>query len=1293
MTVVGDGGLRALLEARLADALSEPAGTGVVRRADPSAPVPLSAAQRSMWLQAQYSPADPAYNVPLVLRLRGELNRAALLSAIDRLVIRHEILRSVVVVDADGEPATVVREADLVPVREKVIEERLLGEELHRELHRPFDLGRDAPLRAAVFRIGPRDHVLALTFHHIAADAYSRAAVVEDFSACYNAFARGQELPPAPRVQYLDHVAAGAAVADEDLAWWRERLAGLPPALDLPEGRLRALPPWTAGTVEVDLGDELTARLRATAAASGCTLFMVLLAGLDIVLAKACGTTDVIVGTPEAGRAGEDVRDLVGCFVNTLAIRTDLAGAGSAGEVLARVREASLDAFSHAGVPFERVVAALNPERDPRISPVFQVMLNVYDEPLDAALLTGLEVEAVDVPLTAAKFDLVWHVVDRGARGLHCSLVHRTDVVTTEVAERIGGWLRAVLEQLVADPATPIGEVSLEPLCTPSARGPRLPAPPPLPVHAEIERYADTTPHAVAVVAADGELTYRELDDWAGHIASRLHDDGVLPGQPVGILLDRGVRLAAAVLGVLKAGCCYVPLEPAYPGERIAALVGESGVRAVLCEAGAPEVPAHRIELGAPPRFARVPAPVVTVSPSDLAYVVHTSGSTGRPKGVAVEHRNLVSYLASLRRLIDRDAGQHASFALVSTFAADLGLTNFYGALTSGGTLHLVPREVSVDPHAYARYLAEHPVDVVKMVPSQLEMLAAHGDLAAVLPRRLLILAGEAVSWDLLDRVRAARRDLAVQVHYGPTETTVSVLGGPVHDIPVSQRGSVAPLGHPMSNVDCFVVDAADRPVPAGVAGELLVGGPGVSRGYLGRPDLTAEKFVADPLGGGLRCYRTGDRVRVRADGRLEFLGRLDDQVKIRGFRVELGEVLARVRALAEVNEAVVLPVGDGAARRLVAWVTGAGADPATIRARLRRELPDHMVPAAVVVLDSLPLNANGKVDRHALPLPETGPVSAPPATPAEQAVAAVWAELLGVEDVQATDDFFALGGDSFLALRAVRAIDPSLRLVDLLARPTVRALAELLDGRAGASRRLLHPLTPPAAMTLICLPYAGGTAAAYRPLADALRGRVAVVAAELPGHDIARRDEELSTWEVLAGRLADEVAAHVEGPVAVYGHSAGAALAVALTGELEDRGVPVAGVLAGAQLPVPRPPGPADDESYRRALRDAGGLTGDLDDEVQLFLARAARHDAEQARGWFSTARRRLRTPLTCVVGADDPGTESYADDHAEWLRTAEHVDLAVLPAAGHYFVKHQATELAALIIAALGGHAGGNP
>ncbi|MEV4252301.1 MFS transporter, partial [Spirillospora sp. NPDC049652] len=670
-----------------------------------------------------------------------------------------------------------------------------------------------------------------------------------------------------------------------------------------------------------------------------------------------------------------------------------------------------------------------------------------------------------------------------------------------------------------------------------------------------------------------------------------------------------------------------------------------------------------------------------SVTGGDLAYVIFTSGSTGTPKGVAVEHGNIATYLDGVLPRV----GAHRSWALVSTIAADLGMLNVFGALTTGGTLHLFDRDTAADPEAFAARIKG--VDFLKCVPSHLELLASHGELASVLPERLLVLAGEAVPWSLIDLIAEARPELEVQVHYGPTETTVAVLTCTARD--EARSGANVPLGRPLPGVQCLVADAQGRPQPHGLPGELWIGGPQVARGYL--PDAGFGEY-----------YRSGDRARVRPDGAVEFLGRIDDQVKIRGYRVEPGEVAAVCRTLPGVTAAVVLAVGTGSARRLAAWLVAEGLDAADARTALRALLPDYMVPSTITFLPALPLNPNGKVDRARLPLDAPDAAFAEPESEAEKRIAQIWAGLLDLERVGADDDFFALGGDSFLAVKAVQAIDPGLRVIDLVTNPTVRELAARLGsaGEAGLLHRLSGPRQGTPTATFVCVPYGGGSAAVYRPLAEALPEGTEVLALELPGHDPARPDEPMVPLEDVVEQCVAELAERTTGPIAVYGHCVGSALATALALRLEETGVVVTGVHVGGSFPTARLPGrlsawfnrrlPADrwlsDRAYRDALRSMGGLPEDLDGPAVETAVRAIRHDAREAQDWFTrrlSEPRRLRAPMQVIVGESDGATDLYQERYREWEAFSPDVSLAVVPLAGHYFLRHQPEILASFVAA----------
>ncbi|MET9400200.1 amino acid adenylation domain-containing protein [Kitasatospora sp. NPDC002965] len=1282
-------------------------------------PAPLSSAQRRMWFLAQYEPDSAAYHIPLALHIDGAPDPAVLGAALTDVFARHEVLRTVYpTVDGEVRPEPLPAERLTLTVADVPADR--VDAWLETEAHRPFDLAADLPLRAALLRTGD-GAVLSLVLHHIAADGWSIGVLFTDLATAYAARREGRApgFPPLP-VQYADiaywQQTGLAAELDRQQTWWQERLRGATATVTVPPDRPRPAVAGTAGDrFTAELGVERTRRIRALAEQTGTTVYMVLLAALQTVLGRYTGSEDVTVGTPVAGRTRSETEPLVGCFVNTLAMRTDLSGDPTVRRLLDRVRESALGAFGHQDLPFERLVDALGPERELAHTPLFQVLLNVHNQAQARPGLPGHAVDWRPIGTDTAKFDLSVAVVDTGGE-LVADLVWRTELYDEPTVRRVLGHLTTVLDAMAETPDRPLSGL---PLLTPSeqrqiadwddtARDWDLGGT----LHGLVEEQARRTPGAPAVRGADGVLDYAELDHRANALAHRLRALGVGPDRPVGLLVERSAALVVGMLGILKAGGAYLPIDPVYPDERIHGLLAAAGAAAVVTTEDLRDRLPAGIPAVVPDGSATAEAPEVDVRPEHLCYLVFTSGSTGTPKGVAVEHRNVRNYLHGLRERIGGDQDGW-NWALVSTFAADLGITNVFGALTGGGCLHLLTRDQATDPEAFAAYAAEHRIDAMKLVPSHLEGLAAHGaGLGGILPARLLICAGEALRPDLVARIRAARPDLTLHNHYGPTETTVSMLGAPV---PADLGDcATAPLGRPFGNVGAHVLDALRRPVPVGVPGELYVSGAGVARGYLGRDDLTAERFTEVA---GRRCYRTGDLVRRRPDGAVEFLGRIDHQVKIRGFRVEIGEVEAELTARPEVREAVVAARGEGAARTLVGYLVpadpAAAPDPGTLRAALRTRLPDYMVPAVLVVLAALPLNANGKVDRAALPEPvATRPVPAgggEPATATEHAVAAAYRQVLVAEEVGAADDFFALGGDSFSAVHAVRLIGRGLSVIDLFQHPTVRELAALLDARAGGTadegpRTLLHKLTrgnAPATVNVVCVPYGGGSPITFQPLADALPAGHRLYAVELPGHDPSRPDDDLVELDALADTLTAQIRERIDGPVLLYGHCLGGALATALGSRLEAAGADLRGVALGGTFPAARLPGrfaewmarrlPGDrmlsNRSYLDYLRAMGGFTDVYDQAEQDFLVRALRHDVRQAEDFYTRAYGDARpvaigAPILCVVGEKDRATLLYQERYTEWEHFGETVDLAVVPRAGHYFLKHQAGELARVLV-----------
>ncbi|HEU0079606.1 MAG TPA: amino acid adenylation domain-containing protein, partial [Longimicrobiaceae bacterium] len=1046
--------------------------------------LPLSFAQRRLWFIDQLEPGSAAYNMPFPLRMCGAFSLHALERAVTRIVRRHESLRTTFPL-LDGEPVQHV--APPAPVWLPVVdlggvESAAREAELERlasaEARRPFDLAAGPLLRTTVVRLAEEENGVLFTMHHVVSDGWSIGILEREVSTLYRAYSRGEEVNlPELAVQYADYALwqrswLSGERLDREIGYWKERLDGAPTLLNLPTDRPRpAVPDDAAAREWFSAGSESTAALRALSLREGATLFMTLLSAWQLLLGRYAGQEDVMVGTPIAGRNRLETEGLIGLFINTLVLRADLSRDPSFGDLLHQAREATLGAYQHQEVPFEKLVEELGVERSLTHTPLFQVLFVFQNNERGGLVLDESRLERIAIGPSTVKFDLSLNVTET-ERGIEGSLSYRRELWDPATITRLVGHFGYLLEQVAADPSRRVSRVSL-------LRGPErtqvLEArnetaadyPCGLRIHESFAAQAARTPDAVAVVSGDESLTYAELDRAANQVAHVLAARGVGPDALVGICLERGVPVLVAILGVLKAGGAYVPLDPAHPEERLRGLLRDAGAPVLLTQqslAGRAQgyggavlrLDADREEIEAAPAG----APRSGVEAGNLAYVIYTSGSTGMPKGVLVEHRQLANYVQAVTDRIGLEVPLR--YALVSTLAADLGNTVLYPTLCTGGTLHVLSREETTESERFAAYLERHEIDVVKIVPSHLAALVAGTEGARGLPRRVLVLGGEAPRGEWVEGLKGRAPGLEVVNHYGPTETTVGVL---THRVDGGASGGrvaeTVPLGRPLGNARVYVLDGAGEPVPVGVYGELYVGGAQVGRGYLGRVDLSAERFLPDPFSpeAGARLYRTGDRVRWLAGGEVEFLGRMDHQVKVRGFRVELGEIEAALRGHASVQDAVVLAREDAPGeRRLVAYVVAAEGEEvsgADLRAHLTNRLPEYMVPGPVVVLEMLPLTPNGKVDRRALPAPEWSgeAVYVAPRTPAEEMLAGILGEVLRLERVGIDENFFELGGHSLLATRVVsrvrQAFGVELPLRALFEAPTVAGLA----GRIGLLR------------------------------------------------------------------------------------------------------------------------------------------------------------------------------------------------------------------------------------------------
>ncbi len=1040
--------------------------------------LPLSFAQQRLWFLEQLAPGTATYNVQVALRLNGRLDPGALAGALEALVARHEVLRTSFPA-LDGEPvqeisptgAALLSRIDLAVLPE-ALRARTAQWIAREEAARPFDLERGPLLRALLIGLEEEKHALVLTLHHVVCDGWSMGILVRETGTLYSDLAQGRRpsLPPLP-LQYADfslwqRERLSGALLEDLLGFWRERLAGVPTLLALPFDRPRpAAPDGRGAKVRASLAAPLATAAAALGQVRGATLFVVLLASFESLLSRLTGQEDLVVGSPSAGRTRPEIEGLIGFFVNTLPLRGTFTGDPGFADVVVRTRDTVFAALAHQDLPFERLIEALQLERSSSHPPLVQVMFALQSSSTDregSLELPGLVLEPLDDAGfgSPAKFDLSVSLIETPG-GLAGAWEYDPALFDPATVARMAGALEALVAGVVERPEARLSEL---PLLSPAQRhqlvaewnDTAVPCDGRC-VHELFAEQARRTPGAVAVVAGE-ELSYRELDHRANRLAHRLRSLGVRPGVLVGLCLDRTAELVVGLLGILKAGGAYVPLDPGYPRERLAFMAHDAALGALVSTS---DLAALLPQTGAPVAFLDLPAEQLTArdetpptegaGPGDPAYVIYTSGSTGQPKGVLVEHRSLAHTLAASLQAFGWQAGD--AMPVMAPLSFDIFLFELLSPLLTGGRCHLIRLAPAPDLEELLGLLPG--LTRIHAVPALMRQIVrgARDRGAAGRPLTTLFVGGDVVPPDLLAEMRAAFPAAELRVLYGPTEGTIiaSSWHAPAGVEPVRSL-----LGRPLPGVELTVCDRFGGPAPIGVAGEIWIGGPGVARGYLSREDLTAGKFVVHA---GARYYRTGDLARWRAQGELEFLGRLDGQVKVRGFRIEPGEIEATLSSHPEVREAVVtvredLP-GD---RRLVAYVVPAGGspDPGELRSWLQSRLPPYMVPASFVALPDLPLTAHGKVDRKALPAPERPARrerKVVPHTEVERLLTRIWEEVLGLEGIGVDDNFFELGGDSIQSIQVVaRAAREGCRITprQIFAHQTIAELAAVAESGEG---------------------------------------------------------------------------------------------------------------------------------------------------------------------------------------------------------------------------------------------------
>jgi amino acid adenylation domain-containing protein/FkbH-like protein len=1060
--------------------------TPPIQRIPRDKPLPASFAQQRLWFLDQLEPDSPAYNIAYTLKIMGPINADAIEKSLNLIAQRHESLRTSFGTEAEL-PVQIIHDSVRIPFRKidlsaldagvrETEARRLIAEDANRAI----GLTQAPLLRTMLLHLSQDEHYLLINVHHVISDRWSMSVLTRELATLYESVIGGRtaDLPDLP-LQYADYAVwqrewLRGEVMEKQLAYWKDKLTDAPSVLALPTDRPRqATESFRGDVAHVSLSRELSDKLNHLSRKHGATLFMTLLAGFQALLSRYSGQDDVVVGTAIANRNQPELENLIGFFLNTLPLRTKLAGDPSFAEIISRTKETALGAYAHQDMPFERLVEELRPERSLSHSPLVQVFFVLQNAPVEELQLRGLRLKHVPSGLKTVKGDMYLSMHET-PEGLEGRLEYSTDLFDASTVEKLLGHFRVLLEAAVANPEMKLSEL---PLLTEGERQQILVEwnatesdfPRHFCMHQLFEEQVARTPNRVAAFLGTQEITYNELNSRSNQLAHHLRKLGVGPGTLVGIYIERNLDMLVALLGILKAGGAYVPIDPAYPKERIAFILEDANAPVLLTQqslmASAPKSTVKLMCLDSDwPPISRESSdnPTPMASPKDLAYVLYTSGSTGKPKGVQIEHRNLVNFLISVQKEPELKRGDR--LLAVTTLSFDIAGLEIYLPLITGAEIVLASREEAADGQRLLALMTQAKPSVMQATPATWRMLIEAGWKGS--PELKVLCGGEALPADLAEQLLPRCRELWNM--YGPTETTI---WSSVYRVPAGLT-TTAPIGRPMANTTMYVLDSQLQPVPAGVAGELYIGGDGLARGYFNRPELTAEKFIRDPFGSkpSARLYRTGDLAKHLPAGNIQYLGRTDFQVKLRGFRIELGEIESALAQHPAVRQTVVVAREDKPGdKRLVAYVVlhfGQQLSATEARAHVKQSLPEYMAPSALVELDSLPLTPNGKVDRKRLPAPDYGASETgkdrSTRTPTEEIIAGIWAEVLNLEQVGAEDDFFELGGHSLLATQAIARIRQAFKLQlplrSMFESSTVAGLAERVDAMAKQEHGLLLP-------------------------------------------------------------------------------------------------------------------------------------------------------------------------------------------------------------------------------------------
>jgi aspartate racemase len=1165
--------------------------------------LPLSFAQQRLWFLDKLEPDSPAYNEPWAIQLNGLLNVEALEQSLNEILKRHETLRTTFLI-IDGQPIQAITPASyqslsIIDLQELQSDQRLNEAQLQFAAlaQQPFDLSQGPLMLVKLLKLSAEEHWLLFNFHHIICDRWSFGVFNRELTALYTAFTSGQPSPlPELPIQYADFAhwqgeRLQGSILEDLLTYWKRQLSGQLPVLELPTDHPRPpLQSYRGSSQSLQLSQDLTIALNNLSWQSGATLFMTLLAAFKVLLHRYSGQEDIIVGIPIAGRNRPELENLIGFFLNTLVLRTDLSGNPRFHDLLKQVREIALGAYEHQDLPFEKLVEELHPQREQSISPLFQVMLILQNTPTAEVKLPGLTISSLKNSNQTAKYDLTLYLLET-EQGLNCHLEYNTDLFASTTITRILSHFQTLLEGIVANPNQRLSDL---PLLTERERYQLLVEwndtqtdyPQEQSIQQLFEAQVERTPDALAAIYENQRATYhyQELNGRANQLAHYLQKQGVGPEVLVGIYLERSLEMVEALVGILKAGGAYVPLDPDYPAERLAFILSDTQVSVLLTRHSLLEqLPNHSAQVicldidweDISQESEENPGSLVTAA--NLAYVIYTSGSTGQPKGVAVPHQQILNRLAWMWDAYPFQAGEVGCSKTAINFVDSIW--ELLGPLLQGVPTVIIPNSVLQKPFKFVQILAEHQVTRLWVVPSFLRaILDTVPNLQSELPNlKFWVTSGEAISVELLQRFQESLPQAVLYNLYGTSEVWDVTWYEPD---PQPQKLDRVPIGRPIANIQAYILDAHRQPVPVGVPGELYVGGVGLARGYINRPELTEKKFITNPFSRGRgagedesshreRLYKTGDLARYLPDGNIEFLGRLDNQIKIRGFRIELGEVEATLSQHSAIEQTVVIARDDiSGDKRLVAYLVLSQDQTLTVdelRLFLQKKLPNYMVPSAFIFLDALPLTPNGKIDRRALPAPDQTRLEpegnfVAPRDKLELQLTQIWESVLGIQPIGIKDNFFDLGGHSLLAVRLVaeidKAFDKKLPLATLFQAPTVEQLAKVLrDQEWKSSWYSLVPVQPSGSR-----PPLFGISHNFRDLSHYLGQEQPVYRFHYAIGETTNKEISLPTLENLAAHYIQEMRSlQPEGPYYLMGLCFGGVVAYEMAQQLVGQGQQVA--------------------------------------------------------------------------------------------------------------------------------------